>query len=299
MHFALYGRNFGESAMKGIGRLLNHLCSRGVDVSFYSDLHDCVVRAGMKCPDPVAVFSSSEDLPDGVDALLTLGGDGTFLGSLTVVRDSGIPVAGINFGRLGFLASAGSEDAGCSIVDRMLEGRYTVKYRTLLKISCAGLPEDFFPYALNEVAIQRSGPNMVGIDVMLDGMGIPTYWADGLLVATPTGSTAYSLSIGGPVVVPDSSVFVIAPVAPHNLNVRPLVIPDGTIVEVKMRSDGQATLLSADNRPVAIGEGQIIRISKADFRIACVSFAKEDFMRALNEKLLWGEDRRNDRHTNI
>lgn len=298
MHFALYGRNFGNSAMKRVERLLEHLSGRGVGFSLYTDLYECVSKAGMTFSGTVPVFSSSEDMPAGVDAVLALGGDGTFLGSLAIVRDSGIPVAGINFGRLGFLASAGSGDAGCGIVDNMLEGRYIVEQRTLLELSCEGLPEDFYPYALNEVTLQRSGPNMVGIDVVLDGMKIPTYWADGLLVATPTGSTAYSLSVGGPVVVPGSSVFVVAPIASHNLNVRPLIIPDGTIVDVRMRSNGHATLLSADNRPVTIEEGQEIVIKKAGFSISCVSFAKEDFMRALNEKLLWGEDRRNDGKVN-
>lgn len=241
------------------------------------------------------VFSSNEDLPEDVDVFLSLGGDGTFLSSLTIVRDREIPLAGINFGRLGFLTAAGSGDAGCSLVDRIIAGDYRVERRSLLEISYNGRSKTFYPYALNEITMQRHDPNMIGIEVSIDGMRIPTYWADGLLVATPTGSTAYSLSVGGPVVSPDSSVFIITPMSPHNLNVRPLIVPDTSEVEVLIRSNGHRTLLSADNRSAELPEDTKVCVRKAGFSLARITFGRGGFFEALNEKLLWGEDRRNDR----
>ena len=180
-------------------------------------------------------------------------------------------------------------------MDRMIKGDYSVRKRSLLEVSYGGLTADFYPYALNETTIQRYGPNMIGIEVSIDGMRIPTYWADGLLIATPTGSTAYSLSVGGPVVVPDSSVFIITPMAPHNLNVRPLIVPDTSEIEVVIRSGGRRTLLSVDNRFMDVAEDRKVTVRKADFALSCVTFGKAGFFEALNEKLLWGEDRRNDR----
>ena len=294
MHFALYGRNFGPDADKGVRVLLEHLSSKGAAVSCCTALVRELRKHGIAVPGGCPEFSTALDLPRDVDVILSLGGDGTFLSTLTVVGDREVPVAGINFGRLGFLTATGRGDAGCGIVDRMMAGDYNVEHRSLLEVSCQGLPQEFYPYALNEVALQRSEPYMIGIEVSIDGMRIPTYWADGLLIATPTGSTAYSLSVGGPVVVPDSSVFIITPMAPHNLNVRPLIVPDTSEVEVVLRSGGHRTMISADNRSADAPEDSRITVRKAPFTLPCVSFGKDGFFEALNEKLLWGEDRRNE-----
>ncbi|HIZ87360.1 MAG TPA: NAD(+)/NADH kinase [Candidatus Coprenecus pullistercoris] len=294
MHFALYGRNIGPDAGKRMAALVGHLINKGVRLSLFVDLVEALQAAGLT-ELPCGRFSSGCDLPEDVDVFLSLGGDGTFLSSLTMVKDREIPVAGVNFGRLGFLTSAGSPDAGCSLVDRIVAGDYSVESRSLLRMSYEGLPEDFYPYALNEISMQRVGPNMIGIEVAIDGMRIPTYWADGLLIATPTGSTAYSLSVGGPVVVPGSSVFIITPMSPHNLNVRPLIVPDTSVVDVTIKSAGRRTVLSADNRSADMLGGWTVRVSKAPFPLKCVTFGRNGFFEALNEKLLWGEDRRNDR----
>lgn len=294
MHIALYGRNFGPDAEMRIKKLLGHLVSRGVRLSLFADLADSSSLAGT-CGIPSGRFTSAADLPEDVDIFLALGGDGTFLSSMTIVGKREIPVAGINFGRLGFLTSSGSEDAGCGMVDMMIAGKYSVQRRSLLEFSYDGMPSGFYPYALNEITMQRNDPNMISIEVSIDGMRIPVYWADGLLVATPTGSTAYSLSVGGPVVSPDSSVFIISPMAPHNLNVRPLIVPDTSVMDIVIRSNGHRTMISADNRSMDIAEDRRVRVRKADFALACVTFGKNGFFEALNEKLLWGEDRRNDR----
>lgn len=298
MHFALYGRRLGAAVTGQMKELLDRLSAKKGLLSCYTDLYETLRSCNMEGAVNGAVYTSFDDMPSGVDAILAIGGDGTFLSSLTIVRDSGIPVAGINFGRLGFLASARRDNLQCGKLDDLFEGRFAVEKRSLLHLYGENLPDDFYPYALNEIALQRFGPNMLGIDVSLDGMKIPTYWADGLLVATPTGSTAYSLSVGGPVVVPGSSVFILAPVAPHNLNVRPLIVPDDVTVEISVRSENANVLLTADNRSVTLSGGVRFSVKKADFEIGRVSFGKETFFEALNEKLLWGEDRRNDINLN-
>ena len=294
MYLALYGRNVRPGVEARMVSLLGHLMDKGVRVCCFSLLAEALCRAGAGslCGD---VFTSGDDLPEDVDVLLALGGDGTFLSALTIVSGKEIPVAGINFGRLGFLTSPGSGDAGCGIVDRILAGDYGIIRRSLLEISYDGMPDGIYPYALNETVMQRYEPNMVGIEVSVDGMKLPTYWADGLLVATPTGSTAYSLSIGGPVVVPESSVFIITPMAPHNLNVRPLIVPDTSVVDIVIRSGGRRTMLSVDNRYTDIPGNTRVRVRKADYSLPCVAIGRGGFFEALNEKLLWGEDRRNDR----
>ena len=236
-------------------------------------------------------YSSWEDLPADTDLFLSLGGDGTFLQSLTFIRDRGIPVAGINFGHLGFLTTARADETGW--VDALLSGRYTVEERSLLRVTSAALPDDFYPFALNEVSLQRRGTSMLQIRVCIDGRELPTYWADGLVIATPTGSTAYNLSVGGPVIMPSSAVMVIAPIAPHNLNVRPLVVPVEADVELHFRSRGPGALLTLDNRSCEIPSESSVSLRRGRYGLRYVSLSDDNFIHALRTKLFWGEDRRN------
>lgn len=237
-------------------------------------------------------FSSWSDIPGDVDLFLTLGGDGTFLRSLTFVRGSRIPVAGINFGRLGFLTTARSEDEE-QWIDDLLAGRFRIEDRSLLKAECADLPEDIYPYALNEISLQRNGAGVLSIGISIDGRELPAYWADGLVVSTPTGSTAYNLSVGGPIVLPESEVTTIVPIAPHNLNIRPLVVPVTSVIEMTFSAREESARLTVDNRSAIIGSASKIRISKADFPLRYASLSDDSFISALRSKLLWGEDRRN------
>lgn len=253
-----------------IGRLLELLNSRGADV--------CV------CTDT---------LPSDVDMLLALGGDGTFLSTLKMVYGRDIPVAGINFGRLGFLTSASMDCDSPKWVDDLLEGRYTVRERSVLQMSSPCLPDDFLPLALNEFVIRRKESNILSIDVSVDGHPLPAYWADGLMFVTPTGSTAYSLSLGGPVVMPGSRVMLITPLASHNLNVRPLVIPLDSTVEVLFHTTDGSGILTADNRAVEIPAESVLRITCGTSALKCISLNDDNFINALSTKLLWGEDRRN------
>lgn len=296
MNIALFGSDIAPRYSENIAYLLKDLLSAGVGLSYYEGifpfLQEVAAASSFSLPEG-AVFSSYEDIPRETDIFLALGGDGTFLHSLTLVRDNDIKVAGINFGRLGFLTTAKASGEGDEWISALMEGRYDVIERSTLEIRTDSLPADFYPFALNEISIQRRTPYMIGVDLQIDGIGIPTYWADGLLIATPTGSTAYSLSVGGPIVTPQAGVFVISPIAPHNLNVRPLIVPDNADIRMRILSRADEVMLTVDNRELIIPSTAEICLNKGDFSMKTVSLKKENFFQALQEKLLWGADKRN------
>ena len=252
-------------------------------------LSDKLVSSGFK----LYRIRSSSDLSEDTGLVLSVGGDGTFLSTSTRVGDSGIPVLGINMGRLGFLSEYSPEEA----CEAILSGSYTLEDRALLETKVEGemLDSDssFWPYTLNEISVLRGGASILGIDVCLDGNPLPTYWADGLLVSTSSGSTASSLSVGGPICVPESKVIIIAPVAPHNLNVRPLVVPDSTVVTISMRSRDKVVAMSMDNRNVRLSSDARLEGKVAQFSLKRVRLEKSSFIKALTTKLFWGEDIRN------
>ena len=229
--------------------------------------------------------------PD-TDLLVSLGGDGTFLHTLELVGDSRIPVVGVNMGHLGFLAGNRPEFLQ-RLVSEFCEGRYTERHHTLLQIEGLGWKFPCFPYALNEVNVQRAGSAMLEVAAEADGQPLVTCWGDGLIMATPTGSTAYSLSAGGPVVFPDSPVWVLSPVAPHNLNLRPIVLPDSVCVTVRVNCRGGASRLNLDNRTLLVEDGTAFTVKKAPFTLTSLVFDGNDFISALRDKLLWGFDKRN------
>lgn len=230
--------------------------------------------------------SSEELLPD-TDMLLSIGGDGTFLSASKLVADSGLPVVGVNLGRLGFLSENRPED----VAEALLAGEYSIEDRTVLKAELLQSGEALC--ALNEVTVHRSGSAVLGVDVRVDGKWLPTYWADGLIVSTSAGSTAYSLSVGGPIVLPQSKVLLISPIAPHNLNVRPLVIPDSSEIRLRMHSRDGKFIFTADNVTRELPDGSEVSVSMARFSLKRVRLNKSDFINALTEKLFWGEDVRN------
>ena len=254
-------------------------------VSLLSSLED----AGCE----VCLADSRSGIPGNTDFLLSVGGDGTFLSAAALVGDSGIPVLGVNLGRLGFL----SENRPETVAAALLKGEYTIESRTLLGTSLSmpagNASMDDRPFALNEVTVHRYGGAMLGVDVTVDGSALPTYWADGLLVATSSGSTAYSLSVGGPIVLPESKVLIIAPIASHNLNVRPLVVPDTSNIEIGLQSRDDRVILTMDNRSAEISPDMKIGISMAQFSLKRVRLNSSDFINALTSKLFWGEDIRN------
>ena len=238
------------------------------------------------------IRTKSDVRPD-TDLVLSMGGDGTFLSAAHVVADIGLPILGVNFGRIGFLCENRPED----VRRALLEGDFRIEYRTVLNATLKG-PEarktiGMLPYSVNEVALHRSGSSVLGIHVSIDGEPLPTYWADGLIVATSSGSTAYSLSVGGPICMPDTKVLVVAPIAPHNLNVRPIVLPETAKVDISFESrDGRATM-STDNRTVEIQPDWSIHVEMAQFSLKRIRLAQSGFVKALTSRLFWGEDIRN------
>lgn len=239
----------------------------------------------------VGIFYEGDVFDGAADILLSVGGDGTFLSASKLVAGREIPVMGVNLGRLGFL----SENRPASVAKALLSGDYTIENRAMLKADViTGNHEiDGWPYALNEFTVHRSGAAMLGVEASVDGVKLPTYWADGLIISTSSGSTAYSLSSGGPIVLPESKVLIITPIAPHNLNVRPLVVPDSAVISIRMHSRDEKVILTADNRTVAVPASTELTVRVAQFSLMRVRLNKSNFIDALTEKLFWGEDVRN------
>ena len=236
---------------------------------------------------------TKSDVRPETDLVLSMGGDGTFLSAAHVVSDIGLPILGVNFGRIGFLCENRPE----AVKKALVEGEFRIEYRTVLNATLKG-PEarrsiGMLPYSVNEVALHRSGSSVLGIHVSIDGEPLPTYWADGLIVATSSGSTAYSLSVGGPICMPDTKVLVVAPISPHNLNVRPIVIPETSKVDISFESRDGVAIMSTDNRTVEIHPDWTIHVEMAQFSLKRIRLAESGFVKALTSRLFWGEDMRN------
>ena len=239
-------------------------------------------------------FASHKDLDSSFDILISIGGDGTILRAVTFVRDSGIPILGVNAGRLGFLAKVQKDNIE-SFLQVVLEKKYSISERTLLSMECSpSTTEIDINFAMNEVSVNRKDTtSMITIETYLNGEYLSSYWADGLIISTPTGSTGYSLSCGGPILTPDVKGLVITPIAPHNLTARPLVIPDDTEIKLRVSGREEQYLVSLDSRITLISNNSELIIKKTPFKINMVEIAEETFLKTLRNKLLWGEDKRN------
>lgn len=289
---AVYSKAIDDRNAQVIRNLLGILTRSGVDILIHKTLYDSMTSL----PEPVArvsgTFSGRDDLHPATRFLISVGGDGTFLNSINIVRDSGIPVAGVNIGRLGFLAHITKTDLQESI-EKLLTGKLPVEERTLIHATVHGQPANSFPYALNDVVIHKSAAGLITIHTWSNDEFLNSYWADGLIVSTPTGSSAYSLSVGGPIVAPESQNFIISPIAAHNLNVRPLIIPDNVILRLKTecRDKDRPFTLSLDSHSVDCANGAEIELKRADFKVKIVKSAS--FYATLRNKLMWGVDKRN------
>ena len=292
MKIALFARDFDINWSARVLLIIKTLIDEGVQLCFYEPFYHKVHHLPGLVNFEHSTFNSYSDLPQDTDLFLCLGGDGTFLESLTFIRDKSLPIAGVNFGRLGFLTSADINSPNGWISD-LIQGKYSVEKRTILQIENDRLPSDFFPYAVNEVSIQKIDSKMISVVLRIDGIELPAYWSDGLVVATPTGSTAYSLSIGGPIVMPFSKVWTVAPIAPHNLNVRPMIVPDDVSLEMSANSRSGKVILCLDSREFILPSGSPVKIKKADFPLKYISLQEGSFINALKDKLRWGEDKRN------
>lgn len=292
MRIAIYSRGLEITQREEIDLLLQELKKQNVEPVFFQDFFNQFYSA-IDIKGSYSTFNSSADMDDSIDCMISLGGDGTLLDTVTFVKDSGIPVLGINYGRLGFLANIGKEELH-SAIEALVNRQFVTDKRTLLHLD-ANIP--LFgdtPYALNEFSLHKKDTSpMIKIHTYLNGELLNTYWADGLIVATPTGSTGYSLSCNGPIVFPDSASFVITAVAPHNLNIRPIIIPDTNIVsfEIEGRTDG--FLCTLDSRKEAVPKEVQIAIKKEEFGINLIRLNENNFLQTLRNKLSWGLDKRN------
>lgn len=291
MKIAIYSRG-GESVnIEDVSLLLKELEKQKIAFAIYRDFFEQI--KDIVPQEQCTIFAEAADLDESYECMLSMGGDGTMLDTLTFIRDSNIPVLGINFGRLGFLATIGKHELR-EAVTSLANRTYLVDKRSLIHLD-ANIP--LFgetPYALNEFAIHKKDTSsMIRIHTYLNGEFLNTYWADGLIVSTPTGSTGYSLSCNGPVVFPDSASFVITPVAPHNLNVRPIIIPDNNIVSFEVEGRTDQFICALDSRREVVSKETQVAIKKEAFTLGLVRLNENSFLQTLRTKLSWGLDKRN------
>lgn len=292
MRIALYGKSFSDDAVPYVNRLQYKLKEHGAEVSIYHNLN---MFFKDHC-EPVLEYSEFRGHYDLIEfnpeILITLGGDGTILDAVTLVQNSQIPILGINTGRLGFLSNVGKEEIDTAI-EAIFAKNYSLDPRNVLE-SPSMLSNMELNFALNEVTVSRKDTTaMVTVHVWINGELLNSYWADGLIIATPTGSTGYSLSCGGPIIMPGSQNFVITPIAPHNLNVRPFVIPNNVAIRLQVETREKQFLVSMDSRIYSLDNGKSIDLKLAGFKVNLVRTEIQNFPQTLRNKLLWGVDKRN------
>jgi len=293
MKIALYGQTVNPEFFEELLRLFYLLKEKQIESFVYRPFleylhHDCGIY-----PEITGQFDNSNDLPDDVSYMFSLGGDGTFLKSFLVAKNGSIPLVGINSGRLGFLSDISRDEIDSAVSD-ILNGNILIDERTVLELEIVSDKQSVFQYALNEIAVTKlDSSSMINIHSYINNEFLNTYWADGLIIATPTGSTAYSLSVGGPILTPDSENFVISPIAPHNLTVRPMVVPDHHSITLKVEGRGLHFLASIDSKSEPIYFTESLKIRKAPFKVKTIRLKDHSFFSTLRNKLMWGVDKRN------
>lgn len=290
MKIALYSRGLEQDVKEELQELIQQLTMHHVEIVMHHTLRHYPAEI---LPEQSEVFINHKDLDESVDFLISLGGDGTILDAVTLVKDKNIPILGINFGRLGFLAGIGRTEIS-SAVDALIAHSYVIDKRTLIHLDADTPLFGDAPFALNEFAIlKRDISSMIKIHTYLNGEFLNTYWSDGLIVSTPTGSTGYSMSCNGPIVFPDSASFVITPVAPHNLNVRPMIVPDKNIISFEIESRSNDCICALDARREIVPKDIQLAVKMEDFHINLVRLNENNFLSTLRAKLNWGLDKRN------
>lgn len=292
MKVLIYGNLFIENSIDYIETLLIKLESINTEFKVFKPFYESWQSHINSFVGEIKTFNSPDDVDDDTDFMISLGGDGTFLESVLYVRDKNIPIIGINMGRLGFLANITQEDIAHSI-DEIFKKNYTIEERSLIHFK--GFEDLFggFPYALNDVTIQKKNTSMITIHTYLNDELLNSYWADGLIISTSTGSTAYSLSVGGPIVLPSARDFVICPIAPHNLSIRPIITPEEYEIKLKIESRSETFLATVDNRSEVLDVSSDIILEAASFRIKLLHIKNYNFYNTIRNKLMWGIDKRN------
>jgi len=291
MKVAIYSQFPKKKSKASLNVLLDILTKHSVSIYLESDFYEAIKDQ----LENASTYNTFKSLDKNFDLLVSIGGDGTILRAITFVKDLNIPVVGINTGRLGFLATIQHEDIE-SAIQNIINKNYKLSKRTLLSIKTTPKNSDItdLNFALNEIAISRKNTtSMITVETRLNQEYLTSYWSDGLIVSTPTGSTGYSLSCGGPVITPDTTSFVLTPIAPHNLSARPLVIEDSTIIQLKVSGRENNYLISLDSRIATLSNDTIVTIQKAPFTLNMIELNNESFLDTLRKKLLWGEDKRN------
>lgn len=292
MKVAIYGRTVDKESIRYVNEFLSTLQQHHINFVIFKKFFEFLQIEKGLIPDNAETFEKHEDIKDSVDLVFSIGGDGTILETITLVRDANIPIVGINTGKLGFLANIAKEEIN-SAVQAILTKQYVIDERVILKINSKTTIFSDFPYSLNEVAVQKKDSTMITIQVYINDEFLNTYWADGLIISTPTGSTAYSLSAGGPIIIPHSGNFIITPICAHNLTIRPVVIPDSSVIKLRIESRTMNSLVSLDHRSEIFDNLNEIVISKADFKIKLLKLNTTDYYATLRNKLMWGADKRN------
>jgi NAD+ kinase len=293
MRVGIYGRHLNDSFVPNIQELFTVMKNLNWTVMVYEPFFKDVENR-IKMDEKPVLFNRHEEIWGKIDLLISVGGDGTFLETIHIVRDSGIPVLGVNTGRLGFLASTHKDEIK-EVLEYIHNDKYRLQNRTVLTLETK---ENLFGennFALNELTVhKKDSSSMITIHAYFGDLYLNSYWADGLIISTPTGSTAYSLSCGGPIVVPGSGSFVITPIAPHNLNVRPIVVPDNRTIRLKIEGRGEEEFLcTLDSRSVTIDSSIELYIKKANFELNVVQTDKQNFLNTIRNKMMWGLDSRN------
>lgn len=292
MRIALYGSPFETVKAKYVQHLIHKLEENNVPIIVEQQFHDFLIDH-VNFKQNIDLFETPKELREKADILLSIGGDGTLLNTITLVRDSNIPVLGINTGRLGFISSISTDQIEVAIT-HLLKGDYTIQKRALLQLETDNNLFGDTNFALNEVTVlKKDTSSMIRIHAFLDNEFLNSYWADGLIISTATGSTGYSLSCGGPIMVPGTDNFIISPIAPHNLNVRPVVISDKNVIKLKVEDRDELALVALDSRSRAIDPSLELTIKKADFKINLIKLRDQSFISTIREKLMWGKDKRN------
>ncbi len=292
MNVAIYGPKITKENNVYFKEVLDTLAAFGWNPILEKNLKSQMVKK-MNVSNKMDEFSSHSDFHKGIDLAMSIGGDGTFIKSVGFVRDSGVPILGVNTGRLGFLATI-SKDQIYSTMEQVKQKKFEHQKRSLLRIDTE---ENLFGednFALNEVTFHKKDTSsMLTVHAYLDSNYLNSYWADGLIVATPTGSTAYSLSCGGPIITPGCQVHILTPIAAHNLNVRPMVVPDHMPIKVSIEGRERKYLISLDGNSKNIREGEEVLVTKAEFMINVVKFEENNFLDTIRNKMMWGIDKRN------
>ncbi len=295
MRVGIFGKNFQEDFHDVIYKIFEILNKNKVEIFIYKKFYDFISNNLYFNPKISGFFDEKKGLELDFNVFFSIGGDGTFLECAALLKRKKVPIIGINSGRLGFLASISKNEISCAIKN-ILSGKFTLEKRSLLEIKIESETKFFkdFPFAINELTIlKKDTSSMINIEVSVDGQFLNTYWADGLIISTPTGSTAYSLSAGGPIILPGSNNFAITPLAPHTLTVRPIVVPDDVELKIKVQGRGEKFLAAIDSRNAFIDYETIIYVKKADFCINMVKLDNYDYFSTLRKKLMWGVDIRN------